>query len=878
MQIIQDIAVWLSEQPAWLSDCARRLINQGNLTDEDRADLVALVKSHHGLTDPMGRQPVPIDLSAIPEHPQPGADIRLRALRELQHLNALDSSQCLTFQPEGITVVYGYNGTGKSGYARALKKACRARSVEAVYPNVYAFSATVGTPSATIDWLEAGEPKTGQWIDATEAPSALSQISVFDSNCARVFLDSQAQVLFVPGGLEVMHGLAAEMTEIHGRLVAEMQGDSLDLSPLSNLAGPHVVGREYERLSSRSTPQEFQALASLSEVERQTQTALRKLFNHQDPARQAEGIRRLLRRMSSVTQELLECSQQLQDVEIQQLRQAFAAFVAAEGASKLITDKLRADGALVAGTGSEPWEVLLRSAMTFVSTQAYPGHLFPGPDQGANCVLCQQPLTEEASTRLRSFVQYLENDAQHQLAQQRATTIRILRAIMALSPESLPTDTALLDEIEEDEPNLAASIEAYAVALAARKAKVVQMASSRTIGTLEPLPEPPFQAIESWVEQKTAVALALEQTMTQQERAEKLQQLADLDSRERLGPLLPLVLQAIEQYKRNGALMGAIRSCSTAALTRKTTELFDAHVTEGLRTAFTNELGVLGIPNQQILLEMIGQKGGRLQQLKLQTTPPFSKTRLSHILSEGEQRVVALAMFLAEIGVGPGNSGLIFDDPVSSLDHRRRDRIARRLVVEAKKRQVIVFTHDLAFALALTDYADDQGVSYAHRHLSANMNRKGLASEDLPFEAKKIKGRIEDLRALAARAKTALETSADFEGYNDLVRNGYRRMRDTWEQLVEDVLLQSTVRRYRVSVETTRLRSVSVEDGDASAVYNGMTRCSMFTHEGGTEAPPTLPEPAEFAADVEALAAYAKQLEERAKVTQERRKLAGLGA
>jgi len=67
-------------------------------------------------------------------------------------------------------------------------------------------------------------------------------------------------------------------------------------------------------------------------------------------------------------------------------------------------------------------------------------------------------------------------------------------------------------------------------------------------------------------------------------------------------------------------------------------------------------------------------------------------------------------------------------------------------------------------------------------------------------------------------------------------------------------------------------------DTDASAVYNGMTRCSKFTHEGGAEAPPVLPDPAEFAADVEELAAYAKTVEDRAKATEARRKLAGLGA
>ncbi len=54
--------------------------------------------------------------------------------------------------------------------------------------------------------------------------------------------------------------------------------------------------------------------------------------------------------------------------------------------------------------------------------------------------------------------------------------------------------------------------------------------------------------------------------------------------------------------------------------------------------------------------------------------------------------------------------------------------------------------------------------------------------------------------------------------------------------------------------------------------------CSKFTHEGGAEVPPPLPEPAEFATDIKELAPYAKPVEERAKATEARRKLAGLGA
>jgi hypothetical protein len=61
---------------------------------------------------------------------------------------------------------------------------------------------------------------------------------------------------------------------------------------------------------------------------------------------------------------------------------------------------------------------------------------------------------------------------------------------------------------------------------------------------------------------------------------------------------------------------------------------------------------------------------------------------------------------------------------------------------------------------------------------------------------------VNDLRTLGARAKKVLEEDKDHESYNSLVRCGDRRMRDTLELLVEDLLFCGTVKRFRRSVNT----------------------------------------------------------------------------
>jgi len=875
MQIINKIAAWAAEQPAWIDDAVRRLM-AGNLTEKDLQELAALANAEHGLADPNGPVPMRLDPKLLPVAGKVGTDISLKALRSPQHLNAIDAGQALTFEAAGLTVVYGYNGAGKSGYARALKKACRARNVENILPDVYAASKGPVSSGAVFDWNEGQTAQSQAWIVGTVPPAPLSQISVFDAHCARVFVDNQAKVLFVPDGMEVIHGLSDALGAIQGLIEVDRKSKVFDHSQLASLAGTTVVGRAHAQLGRKSDAEALKKLAMLSEEEEAERQVLTKLLKEEDPVKLAAAIRRTATRLGTLRVELIALEAPLLDKATGQLADAFVVMVATEAASKLAAEVLKTDGATVAGTGSEPWEILMRSAVRYATEVAFPGHEFPGPDHDAHCVLCQQPLTEEAAGRLKSFLQFLEADAQKKAIEAREVTKRLYLAIKALNFGAFPGDRALLEELRENQPALEAAIGEYVEALERRQSSLVAMAPNRKLDPLEALPASPVAALDDLINKLNGEAGRLEKALTPQERELKTKLLADLDARAKLAQLLPKVLECIDWHKRDHSFGEAIKGCSTRTVTSKISELYEAHVTEELRKAFAQELADLGLGKLDVVLEMTGQKGARMQQLKLRTAPQYTRAKVSDILSEGEQRVIAMALFLAEVGIEPGRSGLIFDDPVSSLDHMRREKIAKRLVLEAKKRQVIVFTHDLAFAWALKDFAKDNGVDIADRHVFSAGPKKGICADGLPFEGKKLSARVNELREQAQRARKVLEKEHNNERYNDIVRNGYRQMRDTWELLIEEHLFAGTVKRFRRSIETSRLRYVSVDDAEASAVFNGMTRCSNFTHEGGAEAPPALPEPDEFLADIETLAATLKMIDENKKLTERRREEAGL--
>lgn len=875
MQIIQKIAAWAAQQPAWIDDAVRRLV-AGPLTAEDFQELSALAKAEHGLPDPDGRVAMRLNADTLPAAALDGVDVSLVALRSPQHLNAIDAGQALTFQTDGLTVVYGYNGAGKSGYARALKMACRARNVENILPDVYAASEGPVVFSAVFDWTEGQTAKSQGWAVGTVPPTSLSQISVFDAHCARVFVDSQAKVLFVPDGMEVIHRLSDALGAVQRLIEADRKRDVFDQAQLAPLAGNTVVGRAHATLSRKSDPEAFKKLAALSAEEEVEREMLTKLFKDEDPVKLAAAIRRTTTRLETLRNELATLEAPLLDAATSQLREAFVNMVAAEAASKLAAELLQVGGVKVAGTGSEPWEILLRSAMKYATEVAYPGHEFPGPEHDAHCVLCQQPLTDEAIDRLKSFIHFLEADAQKKASGAREVTKKLYLAIKSLNLDATPSDRALLEELQESQPALVVAIHEYMVALKARQASIMGMAPNKKLDPLEALPASPVATLGELIAKQLGEAGLLEKALTAEERQQKIKTFADLEARTKLAELLPKVLEAIEWHKRDHAFGEAIKGCSTRLVTSQTSELYEAHVTEELRAAFAQELANLGLGRLDVVLEMTGQKGARMQQLKLRTATKYARAKVSDILSEGEQRVIAMALFLAEIGIEPGRSGLIFDDPVSSLDHVRRERIAKRLVLEARQRQIIVFTHDLAFAWALKDFAKDNGVAAVDRHVFSSGPKKGICGDGLPFEGKKLDARVNELREQVKRAKKVLEEEHNHEAYNNIVRNGYRRMRDTWELLIEEHLFAGTVKRFRRGIETQKLRYVSVDDAEAAAVYNGMTRCSNFTHEGGAEAPPALPEPDEFLADVEAIAATLKMIDENKKATEKRRVGAGL--
>ena len=235
---------------------------------------------------------------------------------------------------------------------------------------------------------------------------------------------------------------------------------------------------------------------------------------------------------------------------------------------------------------------------------------------------------------------------------------------------------------------------------------------------------------------------------------------------------------------------------------------------------------------------------------------------------------MAIASFLAEIKVSGGKSGIVFDDPVSSLDHRRRERVARRLVLEAAHRQVIVFTHDIYFLCLLDEEARSAGIHIYTQSLSRRSEGYGVTNPDLPFEAKTTTKRICELNKQHQLIERLYKDGEEDEHRKQTI-DAYFRLRITWERAVEEWLFGGVVLRFRKGIETNRLRTVVVEDSDYEQVYAGMSKCSNYAHDKAMNGGIAIPAPEELYFDIQALDSWLKKLEKRCKEVQKRRRTKG---
>ena len=160
---------------------------------------------------------------------------------------------------------------------------------------------------------------------------------------------------------------------------------------------------------------------------------------------------------------------------------------------------------------------------------------------------------------------------------------------------------------------------------------------------------------------------------------------------------------------------------------------------------------------------------------------------MGKVLGEGEHRAVALAAFLAEQATAGGRSSIIFDDPVSSLDNEHREQVARRIVWKAKERQVIVFTHDIAFLLLIDRVSvEEKADKPIYRSISRGTERAGYCSNEAPYNARAVADVIQAIENDLDNKRIHCEQGREHE-WRVAVQSFQEQLRECWERAVRSL-------------------------------------------------------------------------------------------
>jgi hypothetical protein len=318
----------------------------------------------------------------------------------------------------------------------------------------------------------------------------------------------------------------------------------------------------------------------------------------------------------------------------------------------------------------------------------------------------------------------------------------------------------------------------------------------------------------------------------------------------------------IERKRRVAAYGQAIEDTTTNLITKKSTELTKRLITDTLRKTFQAELHKLKFVHLSVEIQTAGgAKGALFHKLTFSNAPNVTMTE---VLSEGESRALSLAAFMTELSTAPTLSGIVFDDPVSSLDHKWRHRIGDRLVEAAKERQVVVFTHDLLLLSVLVRACEKENVICQHQYIRRE-GQAGLCSSDLPWVAMSVNQRLGVLRNRWQIVDKVFR-SGNQEQYERDASEIYAMLREAWERGVTEVLLNDVVEPYRQEIETkkaAKLHDITKQDYDA--VDDGMSECSrwMRGHDTARGDGEPFPVPTELKKRIDDLEAWAKEIRKR---------------
>lgn len=848
-------AEWFNDRPKWVQTAAARLATSlRRPTGEEVQALADLcVSEANGTVAVFEKMPHGIFDSVSGSN-----SLRLRKLDKVTGVNAIRENSSLDFGAVDLSVLFGMNGSGKSGYARLLKHVCGARQKSDLLPNV--FGTAEASPSCEVTVDIGSTQKTYEWKSEADGIAQLRSVHVFDSATAESYVDSKNLASYEPRKMRFLSALIQICDEVAAELANRKATlpKSLPAIPLEHTST--VAASFFSQLRYTTKLEAVNETCLWSAEDSESRQSIEVSLRQSDFTSQVKQLELEKGTLALFVESYRLLKLALSDERVSALlaarRDAETKRVAStDYAAKVFT------GSALDGIGSISWRLMWDEARKYSEQTAYPAKKFPATEDGDLCVLCHQPLDVDAKERLAGFEAFVKSGLESSAVKAEKDYLAILSSLPVLPKRekwSLDIDFLKVDP---------------SVGSALYDAISARLLAISDVQDLHLLPFVDWSSIDSAVSLRGAAqtkeSATLAELMKDGKKAELEKTLKELKAREWISQQRQAIENEIARLGSVNRLVKAEALTKTNSLTTKKNELAKIELEAGYRERFIKELRALG--GMRLKVEPIAiQEGKGKISFKIEITGARLKTSAGAVLSEGESRIVALAAFLADITGSGQPTPFVFDDPVSSLDQEFEERVVERLVELAKTRQVIVFTHRLSL-LALVEDAIEarKRVVEPFPALSVLTLRSFGGStgrlEEQDVRHKKPKSGFVTIRDHKLSKIRNHEKSGSASDYDVALKAACGDFRILTERCVEKVLLDGLMERFRRSIQTKQLKSLTkITLPDCVLIDSLMTKYSKFEHSQPDELLGTLPSSDELAQDLDEVIAWIEEFESRA--------------
>jgi energy-coupling factor transporter ATP-binding protein EcfA2 len=873
MSILNDIINWVEDKPLFWQVAINKLIRNNHLTDYEISELKEICKKEFGLSKIVYED---VDFEALREYVTNSSNtnsIVLSKIFNVDNINALSKEGTLEFAPTGLTMVYGDNGSGKSSYVSILKHVCNTRGQKPlINNNLYDPTSSGKDKKAEVEYTIDGiNFSTVELKNNVLSDSILKSVDVFDTFSANHYIDGEDEIAFIPQGLSIIEKFALVLKQIEEQLNNEIQ--TLNLSKFDNsilqIDEESSAKVFLNTLNSNTTLDELRAHSQWNKVKEEKIIELNRIipeFKVTDPKITLKNNEEKNNRFKILKNKFQLLENVLLGDSLDNIKNILNDYVIKNDTLKASSEKIFSN-LPISGIGNDSWKQLWESARKFYN-ESKEQEIISETNNNSICPLCLQDLDVNAKQRFVNFEEFVKQDIQQEYDIALALYDDLIVALNELSfdfEEHEPT----INEIEEQIENYKDSQKIYLKLLSDQKDYLINKLIDKK--HIEQLTFPQLEYNSKDIIENLIKKLENEneKLMTQSIEVELKQlekELLELTTDRIIFNFKPKLAREIFRLKKIALLNQSLSKCNTRVVTTISNQLATKYITQSLRQNFQEELKKLGFRNIKIETETKGVKGKQYHFLKLDE-PNTENISLKDIISEGEHRCIAISTFLSELSLSDHNSSIIFDDPVSSLDHRWRDKIAKRIVEESKNRQVIVFTHDISFLLMIQEHSAKLDCMLEIKSLTRKKTETGIIASNPPWDALTFNKRIGILRN-EHQTLNKIERTETEEVYRERVKPLYGKLRETWERFVEEVFLNSTIQRFGREIQTKKLEKiVDLTIDDYNLVDVNMSKCStyFFGHDSAGALIEQMPDSAEFLSDIKTLDDFAKVIRSRRK-------------